>query len=98
MQKSKAGNFLCPPSKKPAEVNETSSYVKSKKRIRSENVPSFAGIEAHPGHTKLMSKHKILTQEEIHRQNLKQSKKNIKKKQSISEIRREKKKEPKVFA
>lgn len=97
MEKSKINNSLCPESKKP-KLNDKSkkTVTKLKKRKRSENVPNFAGIEAHPGHTKLPSRNKIASQEAIHFQNVKSSKKERKQKQHVQQIRQSKNREPKV--
>lgn len=95
-EKSKLNNPLCPQSKKPR-PEEPKREKKVKRRMRSENVPTFAGIESHPGQTSLPSKRKIFSQQEVHSQNVKEIKRNRKRKQQALQMRKEKKKEPKVL-
>lgn len=95
-EKSKLNNPLCPASKKPRPEEPRKREKMVKRRLRSENVPTFAGIESHPGQTSLASKRKILSQQEVHSQNVKEVKRDRRRKQQALQMRKEKKKEPKV--
>lgn len=96
-EKSKVNNALCPELKKPKLENKSDKMgARLKKRTRSENVPNFAGIEAHPGHTKLTSKNKVALQGAVHFQNVKAATKERKRKLQVREIRRDTKREQKV--
>lgn len=100
MEKSRQNNPLCPESKrapKPQPDEERRGRgSKLQKRIRSEDVPTFAGIEAHPGQTKLSTRRKIFSQTAIHSVNVKSAKKDAKRIKQVKEIRKEKKRDPKV--
>lgn len=98
MEKSKLHNSLCPDLKKPkVEDKVDSRKMKMKRRNRSDNVPTFTGMEAHPSTTvTFMSKRKIVDQNTLHRMNVTHSKKETKRKRMVQQIREEKKREPKV--
>lgn len=97
MEKSQLNNPLCPDSKKPKPGEpQKPKFQDKKKRLRSDNVPTFAGMESHPGHTKLPSKRKIFSQSEVHKETLKDVKKRNKQNKHTQEIRKEKKRDPKV--
>ena len=97
-EKSQLNNALCPNSKKPkVEEKLDSRQTKKKTHGRNSNVPTFTGMEAHPNTTvNFASRSKISGHRALHQLNSTQSKKEAKRKRFKEEIRKEKKREPKV--